>query len=233
MKRSWYAVRVGKTPGVYDDWPSCLQNVTGVRCPIFKKFKNEQDANTFAFPEKSEEIRRDVTASLVAPPIPVEEVLAYQNRSAPCHCWLGISTRRPGYISVWFGEEDPRNFSGKYQAGGALTNTRLGISAFSRAISIVVKSNRDHPDRKHDHLFIHCPSKYLKDAVKKMLPRWARTGWSDIKDDDNKKLYMNLFSHIRSVEGSVLVEAVMDSSTGDSFPNVEFARRLAEGARSV
>lgn len=43
----YYAVKVGKKPGVYNTWVECEANIKGVDKAIFKKFDLESDAKTF------------------------------------------------------------------------------------------------------------------------------------------------------------------------------------------
>ena len=43
----FYAVRVGKVPGIYTSWPECSKNVTGFSGSVFKSFLTKQDAETF------------------------------------------------------------------------------------------------------------------------------------------------------------------------------------------
>ena len=48
----FYAVRVGKTPGVYTTWNECKEQTNGYPGAIFKAFDSEEEANQFAFPNK-------------------------------------------------------------------------------------------------------------------------------------------------------------------------------------
>ena len=43
----FYAVRVGRNPGIYQTWPECLDQVTGFPKPIFQRFDVEGDAIKF------------------------------------------------------------------------------------------------------------------------------------------------------------------------------------------
>lgn len=44
---AYYAVRVGKTPGIYKTWDECQQNTKGFSGAQFKKFNTEEEANAF------------------------------------------------------------------------------------------------------------------------------------------------------------------------------------------
>ncbi|KAK5089137.1 hypothetical protein LTR05_003361 [Lithohypha guttulata] len=45
--KKYYAVKVGKTPGVYDTWDQCLAQVTGQKGAQFKSFTSQGDAQLF------------------------------------------------------------------------------------------------------------------------------------------------------------------------------------------
>ena len=46
-EKKFYAVRVGRTPGIYNTWDDCKANVHGFPGAIYKSFKNLEDAKTF------------------------------------------------------------------------------------------------------------------------------------------------------------------------------------------
>ena len=47
MAKKYYAVRVGKTSGIYETWASCEANVKGVPGAIFKSFPTREEAQAF------------------------------------------------------------------------------------------------------------------------------------------------------------------------------------------
>lgn len=48
MNKKYYAVRVGKKPGVYTAWNDCLQAVQGVSGAVYKSFNSYDKAVKFA-----------------------------------------------------------------------------------------------------------------------------------------------------------------------------------------
>lgn len=50
----YYAVKEGKTPGVYTTWAACSEQVTGYPGAIFKSFKSLEDADAFIHGTKTE-----------------------------------------------------------------------------------------------------------------------------------------------------------------------------------
>lgn len=47
MANKFYAVKIGKTPGIYYNWDDCKANVNGYPGAIHKSFKTIQEANEF------------------------------------------------------------------------------------------------------------------------------------------------------------------------------------------
>ena len=43
----YYAVRVGRTPGIYSTWESCAAEVKGYRGAVYKSFKTRKEAQMF------------------------------------------------------------------------------------------------------------------------------------------------------------------------------------------
>ena len=43
----YYAVKVGKNPGIYEDWESAKENVIGYEGAIYKSFSSKEDAMAF------------------------------------------------------------------------------------------------------------------------------------------------------------------------------------------
>lgn len=46
-KKNYYAVRIGKSPGIYTSWEDCKAQVTGYKGAIFKGFEEKKDAEDF------------------------------------------------------------------------------------------------------------------------------------------------------------------------------------------
>lgn len=44
---SYYAVRIGKVPGIYLTWDECKKNVIGFNGAVYRKFETEEEANEF------------------------------------------------------------------------------------------------------------------------------------------------------------------------------------------
>lgn len=47
MAKKFYAVKVGKTPGIFETWDECKKSVDGYSGAIFKSFKTKEEALAF------------------------------------------------------------------------------------------------------------------------------------------------------------------------------------------
>lgn len=48
MAKKFYAVRTGRTPGVYDTWAQCQKQISGFSGAVFKSFPTREEAAAFA-----------------------------------------------------------------------------------------------------------------------------------------------------------------------------------------
>ena len=53
MPGKYYAVKKGRTPGVYQSWTECKAMVDGFPGAVYKSFKNKEEALAFAGNAKS------------------------------------------------------------------------------------------------------------------------------------------------------------------------------------
>lgn len=50
MNKKYYAVRIGRTPGVYSTWEECKEQVDGFSGAVYKSFSSFETAEDYAFP---------------------------------------------------------------------------------------------------------------------------------------------------------------------------------------
>lgn len=43
----FYAVKLGRTPGIYKTWSECELNIKGFKGAVFKKFNSKKEAQEF------------------------------------------------------------------------------------------------------------------------------------------------------------------------------------------
>lgn len=91
------------------------------------------------------------------------------------HVWVDGSCRNNGRGSQarggyggYFGNNDPRNFSGSLPASQPHTNQRAELTAVKHALETTQGDPR--------HLVVHTDSTYARDCVEKWLPNWNQNG---------------------------------------------------------
>lgn len=96
-----------------------------------------------------------------------------------------IDNIRCGGVGVFFGESDPRNFSGKLE-GQLQTNNRAEIMACIIALSKV---------SDHTNVEIVTDSKYVINSITKWIYNWIKRGWLNGKNNHvlNKDLWQKLY----------------------------------------
>jgi len=74
MKQSVYAVRVGRSPGLYHTWADCQAQVNGFSGARFKKFSTEAEARTFLDGDEAQDVAAGnaIVGSDAPPMAPVE-----------------------------------------------------------------------------------------------------------------------------------------------------------------
>lgn len=60
MSKKYYAVKIGKVPGIYDSWEECQANVSGVSGAIFKSFRSLEEAENFLNEDNVEKFLNDI-----------------------------------------------------------------------------------------------------------------------------------------------------------------------------
>lgn len=52
----FYAVKIGRNPGIYNSWAECQQQVNGFKGAIFKSFKTKEEADNFINGEDNKKV---------------------------------------------------------------------------------------------------------------------------------------------------------------------------------
>lgn len=60
MSKKYYAVKIGKVPGIYDSWEECQANVSGISGAIFKSFRSLEEAENFLNEDNVEKVLNDI-----------------------------------------------------------------------------------------------------------------------------------------------------------------------------
>ena len=122
-KDAFYAVRVGRQPGIYKTWVECLEQIKHFSNQQFKKFSTRREAEDF--------IKND-TINVDYENIYDETVLNVYTDGASFH--NGRPDCKASY-GVYFGENDKRNESGLIEEKAS--NNRGELMGLLRAIELI------------------------------------------------------------------------------------------------
>ncbi|KAJ2712077.1 hypothetical protein H4R19_002940 [Coemansia spiralis] len=236
--RSYYAVRVGRRPGVYHTWAECKAATDQFPGAVFKKFPLLADAQAFsAQPAGSSNssgdaapysIRRPLRGSAAAaeskaaalallPPPPSagetpDATVVYTDGASSKNGQRGA---RAG-VGVYFGSGDARNVSERLE-GPRQTNQRAELTAIVRAIQIADPTKALH---------ICTDSMYSIKCLSEWFPKWERQGWKTSAGTpvENRDLVEDALGLIRGRPGTVRFTHIRGHA---GVPDNEAADRLA------
>ena len=63
-KKKYYAVKVGKTPGIYFTWADCSAQVTGYKGAKFKSFTTIDEALEFIGDNNIKDVKKKILSNL-------------------------------------------------------------------------------------------------------------------------------------------------------------------------
>jgi ribonuclease HI len=176
---SFYAVAVGRVPGVYRTWEEAKAQVEGIKNARYKKFQSEQEAKDFvnggASPILAQlqattdkpvlvEEKQDPDAS----PHRADDLVVFTDGSA-----LGNGRRgaKAGYAMVW---PNQRHLTmAKPLEGPVKTNNRAEYMA---CIDALTMADRIDPSRTKT-MYIYTDSMLLMNTVTKWMKSWKKNDW--------------------------------------------------------
>ncbi|CAG8453363.1 8765_t:CDS:2 [Diversispora eburnea] len=247
-KNSYYAVRVGHRPGVYNTWDECKLQVSNFPRCKFKKFANIKDAQEFVygniepisndsplpsssmldtFKPKKKDVKNVMESSLS--PITKDDDETSDSDVTKLMVWTdgcslnnGQSGARAG-IGVFWSDNNPRNLSERLP-GPRQTNNRAEIMAIIRALETCPNDNIT--------LEVKTDSKYVMKAYQSWIPNWEKNGWKNYakKDVENKDLFTRMIRLIRARPGNVLI--VTDDDLFSPEELAEIAKEIAQNQRN-
>jgi ribonuclease HI len=197
---NYYAVRVGRSPGIYRNWNDCKREIENFSNAIYKKFDNEKDAINF-LNSYSIFINSDSVQNLNKRKNELQHEKTDENESLlKKKCYLnntdyivytdgacknnGKETASAG-IGVFWGDNNPLNISEKLI--GKQTNQRAelnaAIKAIEQAISLSYKS-----------ITLYTDSLYTIKCIKEWVTKWKKNNWikSNNEPVENKQDILKL-----------------------------------------
>ena len=170
----YYAVRVGRKPGVYKSWADCYIQVHGHKGAAFKKFNTAKEANAFVNSETalSFVVQKDVkTIDKDANSTSSNERTIVYTDGA---CKGNGTSKAIAGIGVWFGRNDERNVCEKLE-GSKQTNQRAELTAGLVALRHVKRYLSTSVDAAIE---IRTDSKYLIGGMTEWMANWKRRDWN-------------------------------------------------------
>ncbi|KAG1148597.1 hypothetical protein G6F37_004448 [Rhizopus arrhizus] len=207
----FYAVRVGRNPGIYKSWPECKEQVDGIKGAKYKKFPTKEEAEQF--------VKGDSNTASITQSLQVKRRLETESFQSTKKTKIDLSsTRYPqkkrtvvytdgassgngqkgaraGY-GVYWGDNDPRNVSRRL-AGLKQTNQRAEATAVIHALE---QSQKDS-----ELLEIRTDSQYVIKASTEWSKAWKINGWrsSNGKPVENRDLFEKILDLVDSRKGPV------------------------------
>ncbi|KAL7623840.1 hypothetical protein AAE478_005396 [Parahypoxylon ruwenzoriense] len=175
----YYAVAIGREPGVYTDWDTAALAIKGWKGPKYKRFDTREDAIEYIRTHGNEAAQEALLEYGIEPPskrIKASKIstdLNVEDEPDVQHIYTDGSTLangKPGAVAgigVWFGIGDKRNISERLE-GKVQTNQRAELTAILRALESVPIGQK---------IRIFTDSKYSLNCVTEWYKNWEKNGW--------------------------------------------------------
>lgn len=136
MAKKFYAVKIGKTPGVYDTWAECQNQISGFSGAVYKGFATREDAMDFIGGNDGERIKNRET-----------EAVAYVDGS------YDSTTNTFSYGMVFFHAGQELHFSKRYNDSDLteMNNVAGEIKGAEAAIKYCLEKNISSITIYHDY----------------------------------------------------------------------------------
>jgi len=204
-KQKYYAVRRGRTTGIFYSWDKCKEQIHHWRGAEYKSFSNKESAlswlNYEIKPEQAAELAAK-TAQLFAPtnsgeptgsatsataePLGDGQTASADDKNPEAIYAIytdGSCLKNPGGPGGWAAIVVEKGASRMEISGGApeTTNNRMELTAAIKAIART---------RYKSEIYLYTDSQYLRNAVdKNWLKKWKKNGWKtstggEVKNQD-------------------------------------------------
>lgn len=215
MAKKFYVVWQGRKPGIYTDWPTCLQQVEKFAGARYKSFPSLTDAQS-AFESGSSSVgtyskSKNKSSTSVVKTYTSKEVLAFDVHTKiftdggcepnPGEAGSGLALYSKNELSqLWYGLYNPMG-----------TNNTAELNALHQALLIA-----EREINAQRTVAIFCDSKYSIQCVTQWAVGWEKKGWKKAGGEiKNLVLIQQMFAlyqalkesvHILHVNGHVGVE---------------------------
>ena len=144
MAKKYYAVRVGKTPGIYMTWDDCKIQVEGYPGAVYKGFASIEEADAFINMDASVSVSGETKAYT---DIPKEILIAYVDGS------FSEEVNEYGYGAVIFynGEEIHLSGKGSEEYMISMRNVAGEITAARKVMEYALDNNCNQITIYHDY----------------------------------------------------------------------------------
>lgn len=183
---SFYAVRVGKIPGIYNTWDKCKEQVIGFKGAIYKKFMKLQDAQKFidntstTYNTRSNSFKSYIRKKKKNNKVYVKKPNTLYIFTDGSSVGNGSSESIAGY-----GIYIPEPFEHQIKMRGVLpkgtTNNYAELKAILDALRLhdynELKRNSQNTETPIDNIVITTDSEYSINCITKWAAKWDKNGW--------------------------------------------------------
>lgn len=184
MEQKYYAVKVGKTPGIYRTWEECKDNTHGYPGAVFKSFKTLEEACIFADVEYETEDDYEEIEESNEKPVPAHKGYAFIDGS------FNVSTGVYGYGGFLKLGEDKLLLqgAGSDEDMASMRNVAGEIMGSMAAIKMAVEMGLEEVYIYYDYMGIEM---------------WATGQWKR-----NKKGTIEYYEYIQSVADKIKINFI-------------------------
>jgi ribonuclease HI len=193
---SFYAVRVGKNPGIYTSWDECKKQVIGVKGSIYKKFNSKSCAEAF-YKNKSKYYKKTKNTTTKKTKktqkkqiIKIDHTLyiftdgsSTNNGSKNSIAGYGVYIPEPTEIKIAMSRKLPKG----------TTNNSAELKAILEALKLIKHMNLS--TLNITNTIIVTDSEYAINCITKWCHKWIKQNWKSLSGNDvkNKELIQEIY----------------------------------------
>ena len=190
MGKKFYAVRQGKTTGIFEKWDSCKESVTGYPGAEYKSFPTKEEAEQYLGGNTSQAIQKETQKAEEDS----NQAIAYVDGS------FNNSTKEFSYGAVVFWKDQEYRFSDKFNDPelAQMHNVAGELVGAGRAMTFALENNISRMLIHHDY---------------EGIAKWCTGEWKAKKD--GTKAYKQFYEYIKQ---NVQIEFVkVKGHSGDKY----------------